>query len=93
MFEPQSVPDSGGRFLACALTGSGIWVGWREEFPLPVPLALFAGMTIAYTVAVSFLRDTTGQSIPETPHDVEVLEGNVKYLPVENGLEKKLEEV
>jgi len=59
-----------------------------------VPLALFASMTMAYVVAVSFLRDTTGKSIPETPHDVEVMAGNEKYLPIENGLDKKkLEEV
>ena len=57
-----------------------------------VPLALFAGMTIVYMVAVSFLNDTTGKNIPETPYDVEVLAGNEKYQPVENGVDKmKLE--
>ncbi|KAL5260357.1 hypothetical protein ACHWQZ_G010473 [Mnemiopsis leidyi] len=54
-----------------------------------VPLALFAGMTMTYVVAVSFLADTTGKSIPETPHDVEILAGKEKYQSVERGTKKK----
>ena len=36
-----------------------------------VPLALFAGLSLLACVAVWFLPDTTGRSVPETPGDVE----------------------
>ena len=45
-----------------------------------VPLALFAGLSLLACLAVWFLPDTTGRSVPETPGDVE------------NYLEKKKEE-
>ena len=54
-----------------------------------VPLALFAGMTMTYVVAVSFLTDTTDKSIPETPQDVEIMAGKEKYHSVESGTGKK----
>ena len=60
-----------------------------DIFDRRVPLALFAGMTLIYVATVSFLSDTTGKRIPETPHDVEVMAGNEKYQPVENVPDKE----
>ena len=36
-----------------------------------VPLVLFAGLSVCALVAVYFLPDTTGKSIPEVPKDLE----------------------
>ena len=43
-----------------------------------VPLAVFAGLTCIFMAAVYFLSDTTGRRIPETPIDVEILNGKVR---------------
>ena len=80
---------------SCARVGSflGIYTSLLYDITdRRVPLALFAGLTMVYVTAVFFLSDTTGKRIPETPYDVEVMAGNKKYQPVENGVDKtKLE--
>ena len=43
-----------------------------------VPLAVFASLTCIFMAAVYFLSDTMGRRIPETPIDVEILNGKVK---------------
>ena len=61
---------------SCARTGSFIgpyvnllyWLTDRR-----VPLTLFAGLSLLACVAVWFLPDTTGRSVPETPEEVEIL--------------------
>ena len=54
-----------------------------------VPLAVFAGLTCIFMLAVFFLSDPTGRRIPETPRDVEVLSGNDGFLQILDDTEKE----
>ena len=61
---------------SCARTGSFIGPYVNLLYGLTdrrVPLTLFAGLSLLACVAVWFLPDTTGRSVPETPEDVEIL--------------------
>ena len=58
-----------------------------------VPLAVFAGLTCIFMATIYFLSDTTKRRIPETPIDVEILNGKNRYLKPKEGDRSKMSKI